>query len=222
MKKEQFLENLLSKAEKIDSRDNYLGNMDFAFAYAYLRVPEISEDKTGEYLLFKNSNVLTYKRIHAFISKNENGTFMYLFKNSVPGRIRYSSTGNDSDLFSQRLLKDLLNTVKMYEDKSVNEKGPAKLIRIKLPRSYYNDDIQEDREYVLNNIRRDKYGEIVCWHIYPKVENDKIILDILEHSAPGKNMILDVENNNEINEDVHFIPVQKDKKAWKDYMKKEI
>ena len=45
MKKEQFLESLLSKGEKLDNFNGYLDNMNFAFSYAYIKVDPVKEEK---------------------------------------------------------------------------------------------------------------------------------------------------------------------------------
>ena len=220
MKKEAFLESLLSSAERIDSYSGYSNNMDFAFAFAVLKVNIADDDVTKEYELFKKSNVLTYKRVHAYIVNKGSENFLYLFKNSVPGRIKYTSEGGDSDLCSQRLKDNLVYTVsksdRMYPS---NEHNFFRVYRIVLTGKADANDISEDREYILKNIRKNSNGIPVCWHVYPYVREGRVVLDILEHNNPNNDRIVYSEGR-ELNENVHYLPVEKDGKNWKKYINK--
>ncbi len=219
MGKEQFLESLLSSGESLDKYANYTKMMNFACSYSLLKVREIDEDDIGEYFVFKNLDVLTYKRVHACLLKKGEDSLMYLFKNSVPFGIKYMSEGNDRDLLSNKLVNELLATAKSFDDKAAtNVKAPFKYFRIRFDSSRYKDDIYGDREYILDNIRKNANGEVVCWHIYPDVNGNTVILDILEHPSVLTKEIFNPDNRNEIEEDKHFVPLEKDKDNWKNYI----
>jgi hypothetical protein len=219
MKKEQFLESLLSKGEKLDNFNGYLDNMNFAFSYAYIKVDPVKEENTGEYLFFKNSDLVTYKRVHAYVLNNEEGTFLYLFKNSAPGRIKYVSNGDDTDLFSHRLIEDLVYSINKCEKNNIGYKGKhLNFFKLYLKGKGSKYDIYDDREYILNNIRKNPEGDTVCWHIYPKSNEDTITLNILEHVSPINKFLVNSELRNEMEENVHFVPIEKNNKDWKKYI----
>lgn len=218
MKKEAILESLLKKAEKIDSYNGYTNNMDFMFSFAVLKINPSSNEVDPEYKLYKNSNVLTYKRVHAYVINKDGEDFLYLFKNSVPGRINYVSKGNDSDLFSNRLKDNLVYTIDLYDKKRINtEDNFFRYYKIILRSNPEVSDIDEKREYVLENIRKNRDGQTVCWHLYPAFEQGKMVLHILEHNNPN-NLRLGNIAENDATEDLHYLPIEKDSKNWKKYI----
>lgn len=218
MKKEKILESLLTNAEKIDYYQGYTDNMDFAFSFAVLKVDPPSNEFDQEYKLYKNSNVLIYKRLHAYIVNKDGEDFLYLFKNSVPGRVDYTSKVDDSDLFSNRLKEGLIYTIDLYDKKKINvEDTFFKYYKIILRDSPEVSDIDEKREYILENIRKNRDGQTVCWHVYPSFENGKKILNILEHNNPNDLRLANIVEN-DISEDIHYIPVEKDSKNWNKYI----
>ncbi len=220
MKKEAFLESLLNNAEKIDSYNGYTDDMNFLFSFAVLKVNAPISEIKAEYELYKNSNVLTYKRIHAYLVNKDGEDILYLFKNSVPGRINFSSKGNDSELFSQRLKTDLAYTIDLVDKKRISPEDTFfRYYKVALRDSPEVTDIDENREYIFENIRKNRDGQTVCWHIYPTFEKGKTVLYILEHNNPNNLKIIGLAEN-EINEDVHYLPVEKDKKNWKKYIKR--
>lgn len=218
MKKEAILESLLKKAEKIDSYNGYTNNMDFMFSFAVLKINPSSNEVDPEYKLYKNSNVLTYKRVHAYVINKDGEDFLYLFKNSVPGRINYVSKGNDSDLFSNRLKDNLVYTIDLYDKKRINtEDNFFRYYKIILRSNPEVSDIDEKREYVLENIRKNRDGQTVCWHLYPALEQGKMVLHILEHNNPN-NLRLGNIAENDATEDLHYLPIEKNSKNWKKYI----
>ena len=218
MKKEEILESLLTNAEKIDSYNGYTNDMDFAFSFAVLKVNPSGNELDPEYKLYKNSNVLTYKRLHAYVVDRDGEELLYLFKNSVPGRVSYVSKADDSDFFSNHLKENLISTIDLYDKKKINaEDNFFRYYKIILRDSPEVSDIDEKREYVLENIRKNSNGQTVCWHVYPSFENGKKILNILEHNNPNNLRLANISGN-DINEDVHYLPIEKDRKNWKKYI----
>ncbi|MCL4397152.1 hypothetical protein M1494_02285 [Candidatus Parvarchaeota archaeon] len=220
MKKEAILESLLANAEKIDSYNGYTNDMDFAFSFAVLKINTPANEVNPEYELYKNSNVLTYKRMHFKTAKEDGEDILYLFKNSTPDRVKYVSKGNDSELLSQRLKTNLVYSIDLLDKKRVDpEDNFFKYYKIALIDSPEVTDIDEKREYILENIRKNRDGQTVCWHIYPAFEKGKTFLYILEHNNPNDLRIADLAEN-DANEDVHYLPVEKDRENWKKYIKR--
>ena len=218
MKKEEILESLLTNAEKIDYYNGYTNNMDFVFSFAVLKINPQGDKFDSEYKLYKNSDVLTYKRLHAYIVNKDGENFLYLFKNSVPGRINYVSKANDGDLFSNHLKKNLVYTIGLYDQRKVNaDNNFFRFYKLILGDSPVASDIDERREYIIENIRKNSDGQTVCWHVYPSLENGKKILNILEHNNPNNLRLADITEE-DINEDVHYLPVEKDRTNWKKYI----
>ncbi len=219
MEKEKLLESLLTGAEKIDSYNGYTADEEFAFSFAVLKINPSGNELDPEYKLYKNSELLTYKRLHAYIVNKDGEDFLYLFKNSVPLRVNYTSEVNDSDFFSNRLKENLLYLIDLSDKKRINtEDNFFRYYKVMLADNPENSDIDEKREYVLEDIRKNRDGQTVCWHIYPSFENGKKILNILEHNNPSNPRLASISEN-EINENTHYVPVEKDNENWKDYIK---
>jgi len=219
MKKDQVLEALLNNAEMIDSHNSYTDDMNFVFSSAVLKINASTSDVDPEYKLYKNSDLLSYKRVHAYVVNKDGEDLLYLFKNSIPGRVTYASNGNDSDLLSQRLKTNLIYSIDFVDKKRLDpEDNFFRYYKVVLRDNLEITDIDQKREYILENIRKNRDGQVVCWHIYPMFEKDKTILYILEHSNPNNLRIVDLAEN-DANEDVHYLPVEKDMENWKKYVK---
>ncbi len=220
MKKDAILESLLNNAEKIDSYDGYTNDMNFAFSFAVLKVNAPTSKVNPEYKLYKNSDLLTYKRVHAYVVDENGEDILYLFKNSTPGRVNYISKGNDSELLSQRLKTNLIYTIDLLDKKRLNpDQNFFRYYKISLVDNQEVTDLDEKREYILENIRKNRDGQVVCWHIYPSFEKGKTFLNILEHNNPNDLRIVNVAEN-EAYENVHYVPVEKDIKNWKKYIER--
>ena len=218
MKKEEILESLLTNAEKIDSYNGYSDNMNFMFSFAVLKINPSSDELDPEYNLYKDSNTLTYKRLHAYIVNKDGENFLYMFKNSVPGRTNYVSKENDNDLFSNNLKDSLIYTIDLYDKKKINpEDNFFRCYKIILRDSQEVSDIDEKREYILENIRKNSNGQTVCWHIYPSFENGKKILNILEHNNPNDPRLANITEN-DTDKDIHYLPIEKDSENWQNYI----
>lgn len=221
MKKELLLETLLTHGERLDTYTSYADNTAFVSTYAKLKVPSVDEELLGEYTLFNDSNAAVYNRMHAYLLDNNGETLLFVFKNTFPYKIKYRSEGNDIDLLSRKLINGLLLSAKAVEEKYKPERN-TNFFRLRVYDAYSKDDIQQDREYILNNIRKNRNGQTVCWHMYPERVTGGFIFNILEHEAPSNKLIMQVESSSGSNEDVHFVPVEKDKELWKNQMKKDI
>lgn len=219
MKKEEILESLLTNAEKIDSYNGYTNNMDFVFSFAVLKINPSDNEIDSEYKLYKNSNIMIYKRLHAYILNNDGEDFLYLFKNSVPGRIEHTSNVDDSDLFSNKLKDNLIYSVESYDKKRINaEDNFFRFYKLILRDSPESRDIDEKREYILENIRKNGNGQTVCWHIYPSLENGNKILNILEHNNPNNLRLAELAEN-DTNKNVYYLPIEKNDKNWQNKIK---
>ncbi len=219
MKKEKILESLLINAEKIDSYNSYTGDMSFVFSFAVLKINPSDNEIDSEYKLYKNSNIMIYKRLHAYILNNDGEDFLYLFKNSVPGRIEHTSNVDDSDLFSNKLKDNLIYSVESYDKKRINaEDNFFRFYKLILRDSPESRDIDEKREYILENIRKNGNGQTVCWHIYPSLENGNKILNILEHNNPNNLRLAELAEN-DTNKNVYYLPIEKNDKNWQNKIK---
>jgi len=116
------------------------------------------------------------------------------------------------------LKESLIYTIDLYDKKKINvEDTFFKYYKIILRDSPEVSDIDEKREYILENIRKNRDGQTVCWHVYPSFENGKKILNILEHNNPNDLRLANIVEN-DISEDIHYIPVEKDSKNWNKYI----
>lgn len=219
MKKEETLNSLLTNAEKIDSYEGCTFNHNFVYSFAVLKINTFTEEVDPEYEIYKNSDISRYKRVHAYIVDKDGEDLLYIFKNSTPERVKYVSQGDDSDLFSERLKRNLIYTIGLGETKKPkSEDGFFNYYKISLNDSKDVGDIDERREYVLENIRKNKDNQTVCWHIYPYFENGKMILNILEHNNPNELRLANIVEN-DLEKGIHYLPLDKDEKNWKNDIK---
>ena len=134
--------------------------------------------------------------------------------------MNYISKGNDSELLSQRLKTNLIYTIDLLDKKRLNpDQNFFRYYKISLVDNQEVTDLDEKREYILENIRKNRDGQVVCWHIYPSFEKGKTFLNILEHNNPNDLRIVNVAEN-EAYENVHYVPVEKDMKNWKKYIER--
>ena len=218
MKKEAILDSLLNNAEKIDSHVSYVENIDFMLSFAVLKINPPGYRVDPEYELYKNSNVVTFKRTHAYILNEGGKDMLYLFKNSVPDKSIYISDGEDYNLFSENFKDKLIYTVGLFDRKKADPTSSFfKCYKIILNDSLNAKDLDEKREYIIKNIRTNVDGQTVCWHIYPAIENENKVLNILEHNNPNNLKLAKLAENEETG-DTHYIPVEKDRKNWKKYI----
>ena len=220
MKSDKILESLINGAEVVGSSIGYSPATDLDFLYSVLKVNPSGKEDIDEIILYNDSDYTTYRKVHAYILEKGNDTLLYLFKNSVPSRIKYLSEGKDVDLFSQRLRTFLVASVKSMEsNNSTINPLTSKVYRLLLPKGVFLDELYEDREYIVKNARKNKDGKSVCWHIYPQNDARGIILNMIEHVNPTTKMIINSQTA-EWNEDTHYVPVEKDMDTWQNYIEK--
>lgn len=219
MEKVDFLESLLKNAEEIDSHSGYTDDANFVFSFAALKINPPDDEVYSEYELYKNSNFVTYKRIHAYIEDNNSEKILYLFKNSVPDRVKFISNGGDRDLLSERLKTNLIYTIDLYDKAhSYSEENFFRYHRILLNDKTNSDDIDINREYIIENVRVNRDKKTVCWHIYPFSREGRMLLYILEHSNPKNKKVVNFAEDN-INANTHYLPVEMGKADWNKYIK---
>ncbi len=218
-KKEIVLESLLKDAEKIEAHQNYFYDSGFECSSALLKINLRDNEAESEYTVFKDSNLAILRREHAYIINKNGEDFLYLFKNSVPDRVVYPSKGNDRDLFSDSLMRSLVDTLNLNEKNNPkNKENFFECYKVTLIDTENKWDLDVTREYIIENARKNKDGYNVCWHIYPSYENKQIVLNILEHNNPKNERLAEIADNGD-GEDIHYLPVEKDRNNWKRYIK---